>query len=296
MIESAPNLAEIALARSQSQRVLVSGLETPYWFYPAETKSQGQIVLVHGYRGTHEGLAAIVASLADFDCYVPDLPAFGETGPFLAEHTVENYSKWLKGFVTGLKLDKSAAILGHSFGTLVVGCYAAANSTHRVILVNPVSEPAMQGPRTFMTKLSRFYYRFSATLSPKFGRWLLSLAPVVWLVTAVMFKGSDRDLRTWVKNQHSTYFSRFASAKTAAEGFEASIDHNLTEYAPLIKQPALLICADQDDVTSIQAQRQTAALYPDATYVELTGVGHLTHYERPVEIASHTRDFLVATK
>jgi len=70
----------------------------------------------------------------------------------------------------------------------------------------------------------------------------------------------------------------------------------LTEYAAKITQPALLICADQDDVTSIQAQRQTATLYPDATYVELARVGHLTHYERPVEIANHTRDFLVATK
>ena len=296
MIESASNLAEIAFARSQSKRVLVSGLETPYWFYPAESKSRGQIVLVHGYRGTHEGLAAIVASLVDFDCFVPDLPAFGEAEPLRVQHTIENYSTWLEGFVSGLKLDKSAAILGHSFGTLVVGCFASANSTHRVILVNPVSEPAMQGPRTVMTKLSRFYYRFSAARSPKFGRWLLSLAPVVWLVTAVMFKGHDRQLRNWVKHQHSTYFSRFASAKTAAEGFEASIAHNLTEYAPKIKQPTLLICADQDDVTSIQAQRQTAALYADATYVELTGVGHLTHYERPVEIATHTRDFLAATK
>ena len=296
MIDSAPKLAEKALARSQPKRVLVNGLETPYWFYPAEAKSLGEIVLVHGYRGTHEGLAAIVAALADFECYVPDLPAFGEAKPLNAEHTVENYSKWLDAFVSSLKLDKSAAILGHSFGTLVVGCYAPANPTHRVILVNPVSEPAMQGPRTVMTKLSRFYYRFSAARAPKFGRWLLSLAPVVWLVTAVMFKGNDRNLRNWVKNQHSTYFSRFASAKTAAEGFEASIAHNLTEYAPKITQPTLLICADQDDVTSIQAQRQAALLYADATYVELRGVGHLTHYERPVEIAKHTRDFLVATK
>lgn len=296
MTKGAPELAESALSRAQTKHGSFLGFETPYWFYPADGKSKGQIVLVHGYRGSHEGLAAIVGSLTDFDCFVPDLPAFGESGPLKAEHSVENYSKWLAGFIDSLNLGKQAAVLGHSFGTLVVGDYASKDSTHRVILVNPVSEPAMEGPRTFMTKLSRFYYRFSAARSPEFGRWLLSLPPVVWLVTAVMFKGEDKDLRDWVKNQHSTYFSRFTSAKTAAEGFEASIAHNLTEYAPKIEQPVLLICADQDDVTSIRAQRDAAALYKNATYVELTGVGHLTHYERPAEIARHTRDFLVATK
>jgi pimeloyl-ACP methyl ester carboxylesterase len=237
-----------------------------------------------------------VAALPDFDCYVADLPAFGESGPLQGEHSVENYSRWLEGFIKALKLNKSAAVLGHSFGTLVVGHYAISNSYHRIILVNPVSEPAMQGPRTIMTKLSRFYYRFSASRSPRFGRWLLALPPVVWLVTAVMFKSDDANLRRWVEGQHSTYFSRFTSAKTAAEGFEASIAHDLTEYAPSIRQKTLLICADQDDVTSIQAQRAAAELYSDATYVELTGVGHLTHYERPIEIAHHARDFLVATR
>ncbi len=296
MTQKAPELANIALARAQANRVSVFGIESPFWFYPAKTRSRGQILLVHGYRGTHEGLAAIVASLQDFDCFVPDLPAFGESGPLASEHSVENYAKWLEAFVAALNLEKSAAILGHSFGTLVVGCYAAKNPAHRIILVNPVSEPAMQGPRTFMTKLSRFYYRFSAVMAPNVGMWLLSLPPVVWLVTAVMFKSDDRALRKWVENQHSTFFSRFTSAKTAAEGFEASIAHNLTEYAPNILQKTLLICADQDDVTSIQAQRAAAELYPDATYVELTGVGHLTHYERPVEIASHTREFLRDTK
>ncbi len=296
MTTSAPELAEQALARAQSRNVSIQGVNSSFWFYPAQGKSLGQIVLVHGYRGTHEGLAAIVQSLGDFDCYVPDLPAFGESEPFKGVHSVENYAKWLSSFVDALKLESSAAVLGHSFGTLVVGCYASQNPKHRIILVNPVSEPAMQGPRTIMTKLSRFYYRFSAARSPKFGRWLLSLAPVVWLVTAVMFKGNDRELRNWVKHQHSTYFSRFSSAQTAAEGFEASIAHNLSEYAADIAQPVLLICADQDDVTSIQAQRQVAELYPQATYVELTGVGHLTHYERPSEVALHTREFLVATE
>jgi len=251
---------------------------------------------VHGYRGTHEGLAAIVAALGGFDCFVPDLPAFGESDPLKVEHSVENYALWLEAFISKLSLAPDAAVLGHSFGTLVVGKYATSNPEHRIILVNPVSEPAMQGPRTIMTKLSKFYYRTAAASSPHFGRWLLSLPPVVWLVTAVMFKSDDRALRRWVENQHSTYFSRFTSAKTAAEGFEASIAHNLTEYAPKIRQKVLLICADQDDVTSIDAQREAAELYADATYVEINGVGHLTHYERPQEIATHTRDFLVATQ
>jgi len=289
----APALTALAAARATRLVANTKMAATPYWHYKATEKSKGSIILVHGYRGTHEGLAAIVGALPDFDCYVPDLPGFGESPPFKVLHSIENYAQWLAEFEEKLALKGNVTMFAHSFGTIVVGAYASTHSTPRLVLVNPVSAPALSGPRTVLSQLSRIYYRLAANLPSGAGRWLLSMKPIVWLVTEFMFIGKDKALKTWVDNQHQTYFSRFATTKTAAEGFDASISHNLSEYAGDISSNVLLICAQQDDITSIQQQREAAELYKNATYVELENVGHLTHYQCPNELAEHTRDFIL---
>ena len=296
MLLSAPELTQLAFERAKPSVLQTRMSATHYWFYPATEKANGSIILVHGYRGTHEGLAAIVGALPEFDCYVPDLPAFGESEPLKVEHSIANYSTWLAQFIDELKIKDDVTVLSHSFGTIVTAALASGHKTPRLVFVNPVSAPALKGPRKVLSQLSLFYYRFAAALPERLGRGLLSMKFVVWLVTEFMFIGKDTKLKRWVDQQHQTYFSRFASAKTAAEGFEASISHNLSEYAESIQAQVLLICAQDDDITSIDQQRQAATLYKNATYVELEKVGHLTHYERPNEIALHTREFIAASK
>lgn len=289
----APALTELAATRAKPLIASTKMVATPYWFYAATEKSKGSIILIHGYRGTHEGLAAIVGALPDFDCYVPDLPGFGESPALKVEHSIANYAKWLAEFIDALKLKGNVTIAAHSFGTIVVGAFASSHRSPKLVLINPVSAPALSGPRTVLSQLSRIYYLLAAGLPERAGRWLLTTKPIVWLVTEFMFIGKDKPLKTWVDVQHQTYFSRFTSTKTAAQGFEASISHNLSEYAANISTDVLLICAQQDDITSIERQREAAALYKQATYVELENVGHLTHYQRPNELAQHTRDFIL---
>ncbi len=292
----APQLTALALNRARFAKAETQLVSTPYWFYPAKKESKGSIVLVHGYRGTHEGLAAIVGALDDFDCYVPDLPGFGECPALGVRHSIANYSLWLGEFLEALSIKGDLTVLAHSFGTIVTGALAARQKMPRLVLVNPVSAPAMAGPRKILSQISRIYYRLAAALPDSVGRWVLAMKPAIWLVTEFLFVGNDRKLKRWVDKQHQTYFSRFASSKSAAEGFEASISHNLSQYAGQIQSDVLLICARQDDITSIGAQRAAADLYKRATYVELENVGHLTHYQTPNEIAQHTRDFILVNK
>ena len=292
----APALNALAATRAERFVANTPMVATPYWLYSATEKSKGSIIMVHGYRGTHEGLAAIVGALPDFDCYVPDLPGFGESPALKVRHNIENYSLWLAEFVDALNLKGKATILAHSFGTIVVGSYAQSHDSENLILINPVSAPALSGPRTILSQLSRIYYRLAAVLPERAGRWLLSTKPIVWLVTEFMFIGKDKALKAWVDVQHQTYFSRFTSTKTAAEGFEASISNNLSDYAAKISSSVLLICAQQDDITSIEQQREAAELYKNAAYVELANVGHLTHYQSPNELAQHAREFIMVQR
>jgi pimeloyl-ACP methyl ester carboxylesterase len=51
-----------------------------------------------------------------------------------------------------------------------------------------------------------------------------------------------------------------------------------------------LIIGAKDDITSVKQQEAMAATIPaNWTLTNLAGVGHLTHYEMPLEVASAIR-------
>ena len=54
------------------------------------------------------------------------------------------------------------------------------------------------------------------------------------------------------------------------------------------------MAADRDDITPIEAERRLARLFPDAELVEIADVGHLIHYEKPLEAAAAITRFLAA--
>ena len=62
--------------------------------------------------------------------------------------------------------------------------------------------------------------------------------------------------------------------------------------AQLIAKLPLLIAAEKDDITPIEAERHLQTLFPDAELVEIPGVGHLIHYETPQQAASAITRFL----
>lgn len=293
MISQTESFANSAVGRAVKKSLKLANGDSPYWFYPATEPSRGSILFVHGYRGTRQGVEPIVGALAAYDCYVPELPGFGEAPPLHKEHSIENYTDWLKEFVDAVDIQGDLTLFGHSFGTIVIGRYVTKyGKDNRLALLNPVSMPAMRGPRRVMTKVSLAWYKVAARIPEKTGRWMLGHPLVVWLVTQVLYKGQDPILKAWIHAQHKTYFSTFANTRMAEQAFIASCSHNLTEYANQIKQPVLLLCADKDDITSIEAQREAAELYANATYVEMLGVGHLPHYERVHVVAQHTDEFI----
>jgi pimeloyl-ACP methyl ester carboxylesterase len=60
----------------------------------------------------------------------------------------------------------------------------------------------------------------------------------------------------------------------------------------MIISPVLVVAATLDDITDIESQRRVSNLYPNATYREIQGVGHLVHYEAPDQAASFIKEFL----
>lgn len=291
MVAPSPYAARLAQIPVERREVTVRGGTTAYWVY-GDADAPETLVAVHGYRGEHHGLDPVVAFLDGIRIISPDLPGFGETEPLPGvAHTLQTYADWLTDFVDAVA--PGADILGHSFGSIVVAAAVAGGlQVPRVILVNPIGAPALEGPRGILTRLAVFYYWAGAKLPRRVGDALLRNGMIVRVMSVSMAKTKDAQLRTFIHDQHDTYFSRFSDRDVLRDGFVASVSNDVRAYAPRIAQPTLLIAADRDDITPIEAQRHLQTLFPQAELVEIAGVGHLIHYEKPREAADAIRRFL----
>jgi pimeloyl-ACP methyl ester carboxylesterase len=267
--------------------VEVDGRTTHYWEY-GPTDATQTVLAVHGFRGDHHGLESLAAHLVGVRVIVPDLPGFGVSDP-LTVSDLDSYVGWLRGFHSALGLDRSAVVLGHSFGSIVVSAAVAAGlDTRLLVLVNPIAAPALQGPRAVGTGIAIAYYRAGAALPRPLGLGILRNRAIVRAMSVAMLKSHDPDLRRWVHDQHDRYFSAFADRTSVLEAFRTSVTHDVSEYADRITVPVLLIAAERDDITAVPEQRALAERLRDAELVVIPRVGHLVHYETPAAAAEAT--------
>jgi pimeloyl-ACP methyl ester carboxylesterase len=288
-------LARAALSRSEPREAIVADIATRYWLYPATNDQAKTLIFIHGYRGNHHGLEAIAGALPDFNIVIPDLPGFGKSAAFEGEHTVAAYVTWLQAFINhiveSMDLKVKPTLVGHSFGSILSAAFAAQNnSISHLVLINPVSAPALEGPKSILTQLVKLMFWLSGALPLKSGLAMLKSWPMVRGMSIVMTKTRNRELRQWVHAQHDANFNDFASRRVAIEGYLASISHNVGEYAPDFMVPTTLIVGAKDDITSVKQQEAMASTIPGSwTLTTLRGVGHLTHYEKPFDVAAAIR-------
>ncbi|MDH6409115.1 pimeloyl-ACP methyl ester carboxylesterase [Aurantimicrobium minutum] len=287
-----PYALKLAVIPTVEASVVVDGVTTHYWEY-GDVSSPIQLVMIHGFRGDHHGLEPIVAELgADVHVIIPDLPGFGISDALPSPADINSYAHWLSGFITTLNAE-SSVILGHSFGSIVVGASLATGLPNkRAILINPIAANALKGPRGVMTRLAVLYYKAAAALPAKSGYALLKNKAIVRVMSETMAKTKDPNLRQWIHEQHDQYFSLFASRDSVLEAFETSVSNDVSQYAPDIHQELMMLVADKDDITALPEQKLLASRIPGTRLEIVEGVGHLVHYEAPDFAARNIRDFL----
>jgi len=270
---------------------VVDGVETAWWDYGPNDRPV-DLVMIHGFRGDHHGLEPFVAALGPHvRVLIPDLPGFGASRGFSDIADIGAYASWLSAFFSAHT--SGAALLGHSFGSIVVAAARAAGLKVRAtILVNPIAANALQGPRGVMTKLAVGYYALSAKLPERWGYALLRNKAIVRVMSVTMAKTTDKNLRRWIHEQHDAYFSVFDDRRSVLEAFRASVRNDVSQFAQGLAGPVLMIVADRDDITTLVRQRELAARLGDVSLHVVENVGHLVHYEAADEAADVIRQFL----
>ncbi|MGN7798772.1 alpha/beta fold hydrolase [Leifsonia sp. 22587] len=302
MLVSSPYAAALERVPVREGEVRLLGSSTRYWDY-GDPDAATTLVLVHGFRGDHHGLEPVVAQLDGVRMVSPDLPGFGASTPMTeAAHDIGGYGRWLAEFVAalGIPADARLVLLGHSFGSIVVAGSLAASGAGSaddrrpddVVLVNPIGQPALAGPRGILTRLAIFYYWLAAVLPERLGFALLRNRLIVRVMSVAMAKTKDAALRRWIHDQHDRYFSAFSDRRVVLEAFRASVSHDVSEYAARVPERMLLVAAEKDDITPVAAEYRLQTLFPSAELVVIPEVGHLIHYETPAAAADAIRRFL----
>lgn len=294
----------------------ILGAKVRYWNYSPVHPGQlhPTVLMVHGFRGDHHGLLKIVAAMPQARIIVPDLPGFGGSEPLAKTHNVANYAECVRHLMEQLQLPEETVLLGHSFGSVIASHAALAAATAApeataggdagipvaapgrppaaLVLVNPICEPALEGSKAFLSRLTALYYRLCARLPERAGMFLLRSRVIVRVMSGLMAHTKDRRLRKWIHAEHQRYFSAFANRHVVLESFQASIAGTVRDVAGQLDLPVLLIAAADDDLGSVAGQRQLAASIGQSRLEVLSCVGHLIHYEKPAEAADLILNFL----
>ena len=242
------------------------------------------ILMVHGLRGTWQGLDRLARALPTYRILVPSLPGFGGEPDLAGGNTIDNYSVWLRKFTAAVGLS-GHTVLGHSFGSIVVA--ASSGSIERAtILVNPVAVAASNGPHPVLSRGASALYGLAHRLPENVGNWVLSTPIHVRVMSLAMAKTSDRDLRAWIHRQHDMYYSSYTSRQGVYDAFRESISLCVGDFADRIHTPTLLIAGEKDDIAAVSDQQRLAEKIPTSQLHIIEGVGHLIHYERPAEAAA----------
>jgi pimeloyl-ACP methyl ester carboxylesterase len=111
-------------------------------------------------------------------------------------------------------------------------------------------------------------------------------------MSEMLTKSRNPLLRRWIHEQHGRYFSSYSDRDSLVTAFSVSTTATVADYASQIDAPVLLVVADEDDITPLTAQQAIQRDFPDAELHVLGNVGHLVHYEKPIETAAAIREFL----
>ncbi len=272
----APELVNRAQSRKRVSQTQTRGASTFVATYVANIDKPKRLLFVHGIRGTHHGLEAIVGALPSYECIVPDLPAFGRSEPLRCGQDLAALHGWLEELIDQFKPD---AIVAHSYGTLLVsGAPSAAGI--RQVLINPVIELDTSRAKKISSRLTTAFYVVCEALGETWGRRLCSARILVDAMSFGLASKAGADVRGWVFAQHREHFSSFANLRSLAEHSKLATSLSL-ELERAKVTPQLLIGSSRDAITSIEQITRYASLVDSAQLEILDGFGHLVHYEAP---------------
>jgi 3-oxoadipate enol-lactonase len=238
------------------------------------------LVFMHGIGGAARAWRPQLAAFGDrYRAMAWDMPGYGNSQPLPAV-SIATLADALKDFLRQVGAVKPV-LVGHSIGGMIVQQLL----THDPIIAESVvlaqTSPAFGKPDGDWQK--EF---LEARLGPlDRGATMAELAPK--LVAELVGDDSDQNGLTLAREcMASVREASYRAAMMAMPGFD------LRKALGEIRVPTLVIAGSKDKNAPAAMVKKMASFIPNATYVELEGVGHLAPLEQPREFNAVLNDFL----
>ena len=229
------------------------------------------LVLIHGAGGTHLYWPPKIRRLRGYCVYAVDLPGHGKSSASDGQQSIGEYARFLVQWLESLQL-RRAVIVGHSMGSAialdlaihhpeyVVGlCLLGAGARLRVLpeVLNYVADH------------TTFYKATDLLVACSFS----TNAP-----THLVEMATKRLLET----RQSVLYGDLV----ACDRFD------VMDQLGVVKQPALVICGEEDQLTPLRYAQFLANSIPDARLSVIPGAGHMVMLEQPDLVADSLHSFL----
>jgi len=243
-----------------------------------EIDGQGPaVLLVHGLGGTSNFYQVQADALAESHRVIRVDSAGAGRSPATGGITIESHADDLAAVLDALDIE-SAAVVGHSMGTLVVRALAARHpgKVSALVLLGAVGEPADAGRQAQRDRAETLRAKGTAAVAPG-------------VVANALSEETRRDkpevaafVRELVMRQDPEGYARNCEALAAA-----------TDPGPIATDlPLLLITGDADKVGPPAVSHALAEAHGKATVEILPGVGHWTALEAARQTTDHLLKFL----
>ena len=245
------------------------------------------ILLIHGLRGDHHGLAELAELLTQegYNVENVDLPGSGERAE-LTKKNLDGYADWLHEYVA----DKNPYIIAHSMGTIITSHYLSKYPTdqvqRKVVFISPIFR-TKSGQKT-----SNVLYALTTgavKILPKRSRYkFLGSKAVSFCISHYLT--TDKSQQKRIDKLHYLYSGRFASA----DSLLADMKISMKEQTVLLEnKDVLYIIGNKDRLVKTKLARARAA-EQGAHYAEINKTGHLINYEQPAQLAAVIDEFIRA--
>ncbi|MDT7586394.1 MAG: hypothetical protein QOE32_3944 [Pseudonocardiales bacterium] len=235
------------------------------------------VLLVHGLGGTSNFYQVQADALAErFRVIRVDSAGAGRS-PVADGISIESHADDLAAVLDALDVD-SAAVVGHSMGTLVVRALAARHpgKVSALALLGAVREPPETGRQAQRDRAAVLREKGTAAVAPGVVANALSETTRQRRPEVAAF------VRELVMRQDPEGYARNCEALGAA-----------TDPGPIATSlPLLLITGDDDKVGPPEASQELADAHGNAAVEILPGVGHWTALEAAGPVTDHLLKFL----